>query len=65
MTKENIEQAVEEGKLLISAQQNILELQNLDNCPDWVSESLKELIDQNQWGELNDRFHSNLAFGTG
>ena len=65
MTKENIEQAVGEGKLLISAQQNILELQNLDNCPGWVSESLKELIDQNQWGELNDRFHSNLAFGTG
>jgi phosphoglucomutase len=65
MTKENMEKAVEEGKLLTSAQQNILELQNLDKCPSWVTESLNELIDQNHWEELNDRFHSNLAFGTG
>ena len=26
---------------------------------------MEELLNQNHWEELNDRFHSNLAFGTG
>ena len=65
MTKEILENAVKEGKLLLTAQQNIKELQNLDPCPNWVRESLDTLINENQWEELNDRFHSNLAFGTG
>ena len=26
---------------------------------------MKELLENNQWEELNDRFHQNLAFGTG
>ena len=28
-------------------------------------QSLEELSNNNHWEELNDRFHSNLAFGTG
>ncbi|MEK9772941.1 MAG: phospho-sugar mutase, partial [Opitutae bacterium] len=65
MTKEILESAVKDEKLLISAQHNINELQSLDPCPYWIRESLDELINENQWEELNDRFHSNLAFGTG
>ena len=65
MTKEKLNAAVEEGKLLDSARKNINELQDLSPCPSWISESLDELINSNEWEELNDRFHSNLAFGTG
>lgn len=65
MTKESLENAVKRGDLLSSAQQNINEIQSLDPCPVWVSESLAQLINDNQWEELNDRFHSKLAFGTG
>ncbi len=65
MTKKTTEKAVEEGLLLPAALENITELQNLVACPAWVLESLNELINGNEWEELNDRFHSNLAFGTG
>tara|TARA_B100002019_G_scaffold45312_1_gene38091 strand:- start:16580 stop:18544 length:1965 start_codon:yes stop_codon:yes gene_type:complete len=65
MNKEIFENAVKEGKLLPSAQQNINELLELNPCPLWVKESLAELSNENHWEELNDRFHSNLAFGTG
>lgn len=65
MTNDIIDNAVKEGKLLTSAQKNINELQSLVTCPDWIKESLAELINDNHWEELNDRFHANLAFGTG
>ena len=65
MNKEILDNAVKEGKLLSSAQQNINELLDLNPCPSWVQESLEELTSDKHWNELNDRFHSNLAFGTG
>ncbi len=65
MNEELIMNAVKEGKLLESAQKNINEFLNINQCPNWIKESLEELLNQNHWEELNDRFHSNLAFGTG
>ena len=65
MIKEKIDQAVKEEKLLPSAQQNIHQLLELENCPKWILNSLDELVTGELWEELNDRFHTNLAFGTG
>lgn len=65
MIKEKIEKAVKEEKLLPSAQQNIHQLLELENCPEWILQSLDELVAGELWEELNDRFHANLAFGTG
>ena len=65
MIKEKIDQAVKEEKLLSSAQQNIHQLLELENCPEWILNSLDELVTGELWEELNDRFHTNLAFGTG
>ncbi len=33
--------------------------------PDWALQSLTELIEKKTWGELNERFHKTLSFGTG
>jgi phosphoglucomutase len=65
MIKEKIDIAVSKGALLTSSEHNINELLGLENCPPWILDSLKELIDGEHWEELNDRFHSNLSFGTG
>jgi phosphoglucomutase len=65
MITESLESAVKDGSLLESARQNILELLEIENLPQWVFDSLSELTQNKNWEELNDRFHSNLAFGTG
>jgi phosphoglucomutase len=65
MIKEKLETAVKDGNLLATAAQNINDFLNLEPSPEWVSLGLEELINGNNWEELNDRFHSNLAFGTG
>jgi phosphoglucomutase len=65
MIKEKLETAVKDGNLLATAEQNINDFLNLEPSPEWVSLGLEELINSNNWEELNDRFHCNLAFGTG
>jgi phosphoglucomutase len=65
MIKEQLATAVKDGHLLASAEQNINDFLNLEPAPDWVSAGLSELLENNNWEELNDRFHQNLAFGTG
>ena len=63
MIKEKLETAVKDGNLLATAAQNINDFLNLEPSPEWVSLGLEELINGNNWEELNDRFHCNLAFG--
>lgn len=61
---EKISAAAQEGKLLPSAAENLnawLEA----GLPDWARQSLAELIERGEWGELNDRFYRYLEFGTG
>jgi phosphoglucomutase len=59
-----IERAVADGQLMESAAKNIRSL--LAGAPsDLYFKAVNELIDADQWSELNDRFYQTLAFGTG
>ena len=69
MTEKNhkivLAEAEAEGNLFKSSMENILEYLQIENAPEWMCSSIEELIDQKNWTELNDRFHSQLVFGTG
>lgn len=61
---EPIRAAVKAGQLLESAARNIAVL--LEQAPEPIHlASIRELIDAGAWSELNDRFFTTLAFGTG
>jgi phosphoglucomutase len=62
---DTIESAAAEGKLLESSVENLKIWANADFLPSWVAASISELVEQEAWDELNDRFYRNLAFGTG
>ena len=62
---EDLKQAQDNGELYKSSYKNICEVLGIENLPDWVTRSLEELISDKNWEELNNRFHTNLAFGTG
>ena len=65
MTTEKLKTALSEEQVLQSAYENISEYLKDDTLPSWIRESLNELIDQEEWEEINDRFHKPLSFGTG
>src|SRR5439155_21732456 len=59
-----IERAEGAGQLLDSSAKNIRTL--LAGAPsDLYLRAVEELVDANEWPELNDRFYQTLAFGTG
>jgi len=61
---EQINRALTDGKLRADAAENIRKtLAGAES--EFVSRVLGELIDANEWEELNDRFYKTLAFGTG
>ena len=60
-----IETAGAEGKLYESTVANLKTWAEADFLPEWVGQSLEELVGKEAWDELNDRFYQNLAFGTG
>ena len=62
---ENLNQAKERGELYESSYENACEILGNENLPQWVKNSLEELVSDQNWEELNNRFHTNLAFGTG
>ncbi|MDG0965524.1 MAG: phospho-sugar mutase [Opitutales bacterium] len=45
--------------------ENITELVECEKIPEWIIDSITELLDTENWEELNNRFYKNLAFGTG
>ena len=59
-----IERAVAAGKLLESSATNIRRALANSTSP-IVAQSVNELVQAGEWGELNDRFYRTLAFGTG
>ena len=59
-----IEQAVSDGDILSSSAENIRHLLSSSDLP-LYHESVGELVDRKEWGELNDRFYQTLKFGTG
>jgi len=62
--RKTLEHAAEEGLLLTTTVANILQLLSREDNP--VSRaSIEELVDRQEWTELNDRFFKTLAFGTG
>ncbi|MGJ8641971.1 MAG: phospho-sugar mutase [Luteolibacter sp.] len=61
---EALASAVESGQLLESARQNI-ELLLAGAATDLPMNSVKELVEAENFSELNDRFFKKLAFGTG
>ena len=54
--------AVEAGKLLSSSQDNIVRLLGSSDLADAV---INELVQNEEWNELNDRFYKTMTFGTG
>ena len=62
---ETIESAGAEGFLLDSAVSNLKIWASSDFLPEWVVASINELVQKEQWEELNDRFYQNMTFGTG
>ena len=57
--------AVKVGALLPSAADNIAVWLEADCLPTWVIEAIEYFVAQSAWNELNDRFYTTLAFGTG
>ena len=62
---ETIESAGAEGFLLESAVSNLKIWASSNFLPEWVVASINELVQKEQWEELNDRFYQNMTFGTG
>jgi phosphoglucomutase len=62
---EKIESAGAAGSLLESSVANLKIWASADFLPEWVGVSIAELVDKEEWEELNDRFYQNMAFGTG
>lgn len=61
---DRIQAAADAGKLLESTVTNVQAWLAAD-LPAWVTTSVTELVEQEAWDELNDRFYQYLAFGTG
>jgi phosphoglucomutase len=59
-----IERSVSQGKLRADAAENIRETLSSEEM-EFAARVIGELIDANEWDELNDRFYKTLAFGTG
>lgn len=51
-------------KLLEASFGNIVEFINIKNVPEWAINSLQELVDNEKWEELNNRFFKPIEFGT-
>lgn len=61
----SINNAKENNFLYNSSVENITELLECTDIPSWIEKSLEELLEGENWEELNNRFYTNLAFGTG
>lgn len=62
---EKIESAEAAGSLLESTVTNLKNWTSSDFLPEWVGASITELIEKEEWEELNDRFYQTMVFGTG
>ena len=63
-TTDSLKAAATAGQLLPASAEN-LEAFLKANLPAWAQESIAELVTQQAWPELNDRFYRYLEFGTG
>ena len=65
MILDNLNKALEEKFLFDSSYKNICEFLELDPSPRWVRESLDELVNAENWKEINDRFPRTLPLELG
>ena len=65
LSKEEINTFVENGNINKQVAENLLIICSLENMPTWTIESIKELIHEENWEEINFRFYKCLNFGTG
>jgi phosphoglucomutase len=63
-TLEKIQAAGKAQQLMPGAVDNLTAFLGA-NLPDWAVKSIDELVEQQAWSELNDRFYRYLEFGTG
>ncbi|HTQ31634.1 MAG TPA: phospho-sugar mutase [Opitutaceae bacterium] len=61
---EKISAAVQAGQLMPPAAENLNAWLG-SGLPAWAAASIEELVAQNAWDELNNRFYQYLEFGTG
>ena len=54
-----------DGQLLQSTVENLIQWISGDFLPPWAMQSLEELVQNDCFEELNDRFYKNMEFGTG
>ena len=62
--RQKLAKAVEDGKVLEDSEKNI-ELLLAGTSDERAEEAIGELVNDEQWEELNDRFYKTMAFGTG
>jgi len=63
-TLDRIHAAIKAGHLLPGTGENLQAFLAAE-LPAWAGQSIDELVAQEAWGELNDRFYRFLEFGTG
>jgi phosphoglucomutase len=61
---DKVRAAGQAGQLMSSTVENLLAWWQ-GGLPAWATDSIAELVERAQWGELNDRFYRYLEFGTG
>ena len=65
MTNTALEEATKNEKILPTTKRNCENFLSLENMPRWAKESILELIESENWTELNDRFFKDITLGTG
>ena len=65
LNKEEINTFVAKGNINERVAENLHSICSLENIPTWAHESIKELIEEEKWEEVNYRFYKCLTFGTG
>ena len=61
---DRIQAALQQGQLLPATADNLAAFLSA-HLPAWAQAAIEELVKQEAWGELNDRFYRYLEFGTG
>lgn len=62
---EQIKNAFSSGNITEDTEKNLLEWLNAGFLPDWAVSAIGDLLRNDEWSELNDRFFKKIAFGTG
>ena len=61
---EKLKNSLESGQLMASSFENLVNFLKLKQLPIWAELSIQELIEKDQWAEINNRFFKKAEFGT-